>query len=152
MTRKHGEYRRLKKPLSSIVGQNDLINVVMAMMLRVPDQARGRPLTYFADHASEIFNPDYDRDVYSACVLIDRQVKTVLREKIDPELRRDLRLYISMTVCCLLCGKQEPSVQEIAALTKAVIKPIDEAIIDQATKAAQVVYKKLGGDDKAAKG
>ena len=98
--RRHGEYKRLKKPLSSIVGQNELMQAIMSIALQVPNEARGRPLTYFEDHASDIFNPDYDRDAYATCVLIDRQVNTFLRSK-DKEMRYNLRRDLRFAFQCL---------------------------------------------------
>ena len=72
--RKKGEYRRLKKAIKKIVGIGTMAQAVMAIVLQKPDQARGRPETYVKDHAADVFDPSVDRDLFAACILLDRQV------------------------------------------------------------------------------
>ncbi|MGI8960131.1 MAG: AIPR family protein [Bryobacteraceae bacterium] len=150
--RRHGEYKRLKKPLASIVGPTELIQAVMSIALAVPDEARGRPLTYFDQHSDSIFHSGYNRDLYAACVLIDRQVNKFLRSTDLPsDSRRDVRFYVSLGVCCSLAGKVDPSVDEIAALAKACVAPIDPLILASALEDALSTYQESGGNDKVAK-
>jgi hypothetical protein len=42
--RKKGEYKRLKKPLTDLVGMGTLAQAFIAVVLQEPDQSRGRPL------------------------------------------------------------------------------------------------------------
>jgi len=68
-----------KKAVKKIIGIGTMAQAVMAIVLQKPDQARGRPETYVKDHASEVFDPTVDRDLFAACILLDRQVVEFLQ-------------------------------------------------------------------------
>lgn len=149
--RKKGEYRRLKKPIKKIVGMNDVAQAVMAIALQKPDQARGRPETYVKNHTAEVFDTTVDRDLYAACVLLDRQVIDFLQTQgLDSDEVRDIRYYVSMLV-----GTEwnlaSRTADSIAKAIAAVVKPIPLANLKKATEKARAVYNNLGANDVVAK-
>lgn len=149
--RKKGEYRRLKKAIKKIVGMGAMAQAVMAIVLQKPDQARGRPETYVKDHASEVFDPNVDRDLFAACILLDRQVIEFLQgQGLESDEVRDIRYYVSMLVgteWTLVSGAAD----SIAKAITAVVKPIPVANLKKAIEKAMKAYKTLGATDVAAK-
>jgi hypothetical protein len=149
--RKKGEYRRLKKAIRKIVGMNAMAQAVMAVALQKPDQARARPETYVKDHAAEVFDTGIDRDLYAACILLDRQVIEFLQTQgLESDELRDIRYYVSMLV-----GTEwnlaSRSADSIAKAIAAVVKPIPLANLKKAMEKASAVYKTLGSTDVVAK-
>ena len=122
--RKKGEYRRLKKAIKKIVGMSAMAQAVMAVALQKPDQARGRPETYVKEHTSEVFDTNIDRDLYAACILLDRQVIDFLQSQgLESDEVRDIRYYVSMLVGTEwnLASRTPDSIAKAIA---AVVKPI----------------------------
>jgi hypothetical protein len=149
--RKKGEYRRLKKAIKKIVGMGAMAQAVMAVALQKPDQARGRPETYVKDHTAEVFDTAIDRDLYAACVLLDRQVIEFLQTQgLESDELRDIRYYVSMLV-----GTEwnlaSRTADSIAKAIAAVVKPIPPANLKKAMEKAKAVYKTLGATDVIAK-
>jgi hypothetical protein len=149
--RKKGEYRRLKKAIKKIVGMSAMAQAVMAIALQKPDQARGRPETYVKDHTAEVFDTNIDRDLYAACILLDRQVIEFLQtQELESDEVSDVRYYVSMLV-----GTDwnlvSRSPESIAKAIAAVVKPIPVATLKKATEKARAVYKTLGATDVVAK-
>jgi AIPR protein len=149
--RKKGEYRRLKKAIKKIVGMGAMAQAVMAIVLQKPDQARGRPETYVKDHAAEVFDPHVDRDLFAACILLDRQViEFIQAQGLESDEVRDIRYYVSMLVGTewKLAGRTADS---IATAITAVVKPIPVANLKKAMEKAMKAYKTLGATDASAK-
>lgn len=149
--RKKGEYRRLKKPVKKIVGMSAMAQAVMAIALQKPDQARGRPETYVKDHASEVFNPMVDRDLYAACILLDRQVHEFLQgQELGSDTLRDIRYYVGMLVGTewALSSRTPDSISKAIA---AAVKPIAVAVLKKAMGKALKAYEELGETDAVAK-
>jgi hypothetical protein len=149
--RKKGEYRRLKKPIKKIVGMSAMAQAVMAVALQKPDQARGRPETYVKDHTGEVFDTKIDRDLYAACILLDRQVIEFLQAQgLESDEVRDIRYYVSMLV-----GTEwnlaSRTADSIAKAIAAVVKPIPLTTLKKAMEKARKVYKSLGATDVVAK-
>jgi AIPR protein len=149
--RKKGEYRRLKKPVKKIVGMNAMAQAVMAIALQKPDQARGRPETYVKDHAADVFDPKVDRDLYAACILLDRQVIEYLKDQgLESDEVRDVRYYVSMLIGTEW-GVASRKPEAIAKAIAAAVKPIPVPNLKKATEKAMAAYKTLGSTDVAAK-
>jgi hypothetical protein len=153
--RKKGEYRRLKKPLHSIVGMGTLAQAVIAIIIQKPDEARGRPQSYVGKNAAEVYDEKVELDLYAAAILIDRQVEKYLSElqskkELTSDYVRDIRFYVSMLV-----GKKwnlaDKSPASVASAMKEVVKPIPVATLSAAVASAKKVYESLGATDKAAK-
>jgi hypothetical protein len=153
--RKKGEYKRLKKPINSLVGMGALAQAFIAIVLQQPDQARGRPQTYIKKNKDVVYDEKLDLDFYAASILIDRQVESYLegrkqKGELTSNLVRDLHYYVAM-----LLGKKwnlaTKSAQSIADAMKEVVKPIPENDLWNATEKVMKIYLALGGTDKNAK-
>ena len=131
--RKKGEYcRRLKKAIKKIVGMNAMAQAVIAIALQRPDQSRGRPETYVKDHTAEVFDTTIDRDLYAACILLDRQVIEFLQTQgLESDVVRDIRYYVSMLVG-IEWNLASRSADSISKAIVAVVKPIPEATLKAA--------------------
>ncbi|MFL6437700.1 MAG: AIPR family protein [Terriglobales bacterium] len=149
--RKKGEYRRLKKSINKIVGMGTLAQAVIAIALQKPNESRGRPETFVKNNTQQVFDTTVDRDLYAACILLDRQVIEYLRNQgLESDEVRDIRYYVAMIV-----GQQwdvaSRSTQSIANAIAAVVKPIPVAILKNAQDRARKAYKSLGATDVVAK-
>ena len=155
--RKKGQYRNQRKPISQIVSILSLSKAVIAMLLRRPNDARGRPQTLLNkdDTYKEIFNDTYDRDLYVVCILLDRFVEQYLDSRTDlgSDAARDIKYYVDMWVVSQLTQSASPSVKEIVSL-KSQIGELDKKT-DMIKKACDIIheeYMRLGGNDKVSKG
>jgi len=153
--RKRGEYRRLKKPIKSLVGMGALAQAFIAVVLQKPDQARGRPATYVKNNPKSVYDEHIDLDFYAASILIDRQVETfldVLRVGggLSSNEVRNLRYYAAMLIGMKwnLSGKSAISVQDAM---KELMKPLPTNELADAVSKAVKVYGALGSNDTAAK-
>ncbi len=153
--RRKGEYKRLEKPIAKIVSIRALAQAVMATLLQRPSDARARPQTLLNDSTTydQIFNESYTRDMYAACVLLDRQVDDFLRQSsLTRDEKRDIRYYLTMLMACELTESAKPDAAALAAVLQECSKPIDTNLLSKHTNTALKAYKKLGGTDKVAKG
>jgi hypothetical protein len=154
--RRKGEYKRLKKPISKIISITGLAQSVMAVLLQRPADARARPQTVLnrEDLYGQIFNEGYNRDFYSACILLDRQVAAFLSLQNDlaREVKVDIRYYVTMIIACEMVKAAAPDANLIAASIEACTKPIDQKVLASGLNLAHKEYLKLGGTDKIAKG
>jgi hypothetical protein len=98
--RKKGQCRPLKRPIRQIVSMRLMAQAVIAVVLRKPDEARGRPETFVNSNASEVFNPEMDADLYAACIMLDRQVDEFLggNAALTHDDRRNVWYYTDMYV------------------------------------------------------
>jgi len=154
--RRKGKYRNMRKPISQIVSIPALAKTVMAIVLQKPDDARARLQTFLGkeENYSEVFNQEYDRELYVACALLDRQVADYLsaHQDIVLAIKRDIRYYVDMVLAARLAGAAAPSAKQIADLHQTLTKPTDAQLLAVAVKQASNAYTALGGTDKVAKG
>lgn len=153
--RRKGEYKRLKKPIAKIISIRALAQSVMAALLQRPSDARARPQSLLNDSNTynQIFNEAYDRDLYAACILLDRQVDDFLkRSTLSRDEKRDIRYYLTTLMACELTKNAKPDAKALALTFKDCSKPIDDNIFAKHKDVALRAYKKLGGTDKVAKG
>jgi hypothetical protein len=153
--RKKGEYRRLKKPIKSLVGMGSLAQAFMAVVLQKPDQARGRPATYVKNNKNVVYDDNIDLDFYAASILIDRQIGSYLDAlrtagNLSWNDTRNLRYYVAMLIGMKwnLASKLAKSVQDAM---KELIKPLQPDEVQDAIARAKKVYETLGSNDTAAK-
>jgi hypothetical protein len=153
--RKKGKYKRLNKPVPLIVSVLEMARSVIAILLRKPGDARARPQTLLQKDEPyvEIFNRDYDVDLYVACILLDRKVAAFLDSFTNarPEERRDIRFYVDMWLGCELSRTPTPTAGSIAKTIKAV-NDLSGPAIEAASRSVLRIYRRLGGDENVAKG
>jgi hypothetical protein len=154
--RRKGEYRELRKPVNQIISIHTLARAVMAILLRQPNDARGSPMRVLKNEKSykQVFNEEYNRDVYVACILIQRQVDEFLKSRsgLTRDWRTDLRFYLSLIVACELVKSNTPTDKSLSAVLSTLIKPIDHKIMTQACQKVKKKYEELGATDRIAKG
>jgi hypothetical protein len=150
--RKKGQCRRLKRPINKIVGMRAMAQAVMSIVLREPDQARGRPETFIKANAVRVFDPAADSDLYASCIVLDRQVADYLAtaDGLTNDERRDLRYFMDMLIVSLVLKKQKPGATEIANGLP-MLRNIDKSVISAACGTVKEVYLEMGASDQIAK-
>lgn len=153
--RKKGKYKRLKKPVPQIVSVVELARAVIAIVLRRPDDARGRPQTLLSkdETYTEIFDKAHGSDMYLAAITLDRKVATFLESysKASSEETRDIRFYLDMWLACEITDSSKPTASDIGSSVKNVSE-LDNAVIEAACKKVLKKYRRLGGTEQIAKG
>lgn len=103
---------------------------------------------------NQVFDESYNRDLYVACILIDRQVQNYLKVKsgLPNDVRRDIQYYVEMLVAGRLAKKATLDAQDVVGLFPASQSDISEEILAWACQTALKTYNDLGGTDKVSKG
>ena len=130
--RRMGYYKDQGKAVSQIVSVVDLVQAMLSLVLKRPDEARGRPKDYIKkdEQYASIFGKDkYDLNVYLKAILIVRGVEAFLDSLgLETIHRRNLPYYVSMYAICMLAGNVYAPPRDIlrmdvpAALTLAILK------------------------------
>ena len=158
--RKKGKYRRLRKPIADIVSIKALAQAVMAVFLQRPDDARGRPKSLLTDKDvyGKLFDDSHNRDLFVACISLDRQVDAFLDDavidgaKLTRDERRNIRYYMDALVACELIGLPSPDAGAIAAIVAKCVAQIPIEIMQNTARNVLAVYRQEGGTDNVAKG
>jgi hypothetical protein len=160
--RRKGHYKSLNKPAAQIVGIVDLMQALIAIMLRKPDYARGRPRDYLKDKKRQLLfgaddrdaddeSPSYKLDVYLRCVQIVRKVDSFLSAlDLDSNTSLNLRFYVALDMATGLAGNAHCPPDKISAID--VERDFTEARLKESYKRLRALYMRYGGDDDAAKG
>jgi hypothetical protein len=115
--RRKGYYRDQGKPVSQIVSVVELVQAMLSIVLRRPDEARGRPRDYIKKDAlyGSIFGKDkYDLNVYLKCIQIVRRIEEFLDAlSLDTVHRRNLPSYLSMYATCAQAGNAYAPPKEV---------------------------------------
>jgi hypothetical protein len=102
--RRKGEYKDEGKPIAKIVAVIELLQAMLAVVLKRPDDARARPRDYIKEDEkyAQIFGEDrFDLTVYLKCVSLYRRVTAFLAVKdldLDIGHQRNLKFYLAMYV------------------------------------------------------
>ena len=149
--RKKGQCRRLKRPIKKVVGMKDMAKAVIAIALRQPDQARGRPESFVRTNSASVFNPDADGDLYAACIVLDRQIEDFLESStLSIDEQRNIRYYMGMLLISTLLDVRRPSPLDIAASFERV-QGVATNDMEWACAETLKTFQLLGGTDQAAK-
>jgi hypothetical protein len=150
--RKKGQCRRLKRPIKKTVGMRAMAQAVIAIALREPDEARGRPETYVHKHPSKVFDPAADGELFAACITLDRTVETFLwsRSDLTNDEMRDVRYFIDTYLISVITGTSNPTSSEIMQALPS-LQEVDEQLLKQALDEILHIYRSLGGTDRNAK-
>lgn len=158
--RKKGKYRRLRKPIPSIISIKSLAQATMSALLQRPDEARGRPGSLLGDidQYGKLFDEKYDSNLYVTCILIDRQVNEFIDgilldgHSLTKDEKRNIRYYVDYLLACELTKKQTPNESDLAKILSLCVAGISNEMLQKATEKVLDLYKSLGGTDKVAKG
>ena len=153
--RRKGEYREQKRPADSIVSIQTLARAVIAMLLHQPNNAYATPSRVLKSDYNNVFNENYNRDMFVVCMLVQRNVDHYLQtcgDELKP-VRSIIRYYISMTAISILLKKvSAPTDKELASLITVSVKGIDTAILDDCAAVVMGTYSKHGATETVAKG
>lgn len=152
--RRKNHYKNEGKPRDKIVAIPHLAQSVMAILLRRPDTARGRPSSLLKKDEDylKVFNQDYPIQLYHVCAETTRRVEKYLKSS-DAALaakdRNNLRFYVAMHSALSLCRNQKPSVTDLARID---VSKLDTATIKKSAEVVKQQYDYVGGNDEVAKG
>jgi hypothetical protein len=134
--RRKNYYKNLGMPVDKIIGIPYLAQTVMAILLREPDNARARPTTLIKneDDYKRVFSESTGFDLYLYCAKLMKAVEDRVRltaPEYPNEFKRNLRFQVATVYVALAFGNVSYKATDVKAL---VDKPIDDALIDQATR------------------
>ena len=123
--RRQGYYRDQGKPVAQIVSVVELVQALLAVVLRRPDQARGRPRDYIKkdDLYGSVFSKDkHDLNIYLKAMQIVRSINEFLDTlNLETVHRRNLPYYLSMYATCAKIGNAFAPPHEILKLDVATL-------------------------------
>jgi hypothetical protein len=144
--RRQGYYRDQGKPVAQIVSVVELVQAVLSVILRRPDEARGRPRDYIKkdDQYNSIFGKDkYDLNIYLKSIQVILAVESFL-DTLDLETvhRRNLPYWLCMYATCAKIGSAyAPSGEilklDLSTLTTAFLKDCNDRVFKQYEKLAE---------------
>ncbi len=149
--RRKNFYKNEGRPITKIVQPLTLAQTIISILLRRPDDARGRPNSVLEKSYDEIFSTQYSLHLFSICALLIRKVNSFL---LSPELgitrteRGDLRWYLAMQYSRVLTQKDVPNHNELAKMTL----PDDDQLLGLSYTRVREVFNLLGGTHEVAKG
>lgn len=167
--RRKGHYKDKNAEISKVISILSVVQAIVAIVLRKPNDARGRPRDYVTKEAkrAKVFGHDdygqtqpdllgeakpYDLAVYLQCVRILRRVDEFLEaplQKLDNIQQRNLRFYLARTVACSLTKSAYCPPRELAT---AKVNKISKAELKRCLAMVRPIYENNGNDDNAAKG
>lgn len=167
--RRKGYYKDKNAEISKVVSILSVVQAIVAIVLRKPNDARGRPRDYVTkeDKRIRVFGHDdygqthdvlskeakpYDLAVYLKCVKILRQVDEFLEsptQNLDNVQQRNLRFYLARTVACSLTKSAYCPPHMLAS---AKVDKISKAELKRCLAIVRKIYEDSGNDDNAAKG
>ncbi len=150
--RRKNSYRRKGIPLDRVVGIAELAQVVAAVILQEPDNARARPARYFKDKKQhdKIFADKYDIGMYAACARFGKTISQFLHDnEPDKGVRRNILFYVMMVAACLATKTLKPRPLRMAQLD---MNKVSNDLLMESMRIVKASYRKHGADDKAAKG
>jgi hypothetical protein len=163
--RRKGHYKAQEKAAAQIVSVTDLVQAVVSIIVKRPDDARGRPLDYIKtvakrwqvfgtteDEESEGVQPvaPLDLDVYLRCVQVLRKVNDYLRrQRVDSVTKRNVGFYMARCAAVAANGNAYFPPHELMRLD--VDAQLNDALLADCYTRVHRLYQHAGGDDDAAK-
>jgi hypothetical protein len=118
--RRQGYYRDQGKPVAQIVSVVELVQAMLSVVLKRPDEARGRPRDYLKkdDNYHSIFGKDkYDLNIYLKSIQLMRTVGDYLDTLgLETIHRRNLPHYLCMYATCAKAANAYAPVGQILKL------------------------------------
>ncbi len=131
--RRKGQHKDDGRPIAKIVSVVELLQAVLAVVLKRPNEARGRPRNYIKDDTlyTSVFGKDvFALPVYLKSILLHRRVNDFLDDLCLPGgehlhygHRRNISFYLSMYVACAATKNAYAPPGEILQLDPASISP-----------------------------
>lgn len=124
-----------------------LIQALIAIVLRSPDQARGRPSSFGEKEYSKMFRKSDRPELYANAALLMKNVERFLQSRTPPIDRSDqynLKFYIAMYAACTILKDAEPYRSKLSQLFYA---KATDTILDEALVAVSKRYAALSKDE-----
>ena len=151
--RRKNFYKNEGKPRNKIISIPAMAQALMAVILQLPDTARGRPSSLLKkdDDYAKVFNAAYPIQVFRACIEFIRTAEThlVTDTSLSKEDRVNLKFYLAMHLAAILCKAAMPTPTQVKSLEGKTIS--NSELVDSLT-VVKALYQKLGGDSNVAKG
>lgn len=150
--RRKGHYKDLGKPAAKIISVRDVLQATLAIALRRPNEARGRPSDYLKDDEKykEVFEADkLQITTYLKCVEIVRAVEAHKPENSEyADHTLNLLFYVALCASCRIVGNAHAPANLLNSMNTAEVTPdLLNACYDEVFP----LYVVSGKDDKAAK-
>lgn len=148
--RRKNFYRNRKVSVRIIVTITEMAQILAAVVLQKPADARARPTTVVDKNYGKLFNKDYPYELYSVCGGILKRTEEFL-DSLDLENadKLNMKFYLAMYVVCAYLKSHSPKRYRIAKID---IAKIDDQLFEDSYARVGALFKARGGDDKAAKG
>jgi hypothetical protein len=118
--RRQGYYRDQGKPVAQIVSVVELVQAMLAVVLKRPDEARGRPRDYLKknDNYDSVFGKEkYDLNIYLKSIQLMRVVGDFIGDlQLEVIHRRNLPHYLGMYAICAAAQNAYASPSQILKL------------------------------------
>lgn len=159
--RRKGHYKSLNKPATQIVEIVDLMQATIAIVLRNPKDARGRPRDYLREKRRVLLFGSDDNDtggaqpfsleVYYRCIQIMRKIDSYLESAgTDPQSIKNLRCYIATDLVARRL--RHAYYQPYQVVNIDVEGDFTDMIMKRSYDRIEAIYLKHGGNDNASKG
>jgi hypothetical protein len=133
--RRKNFYKNLGKPLDRIVGIELMAQAVMAMIVREPQTARGRPTSILkTQHTPALFNEDFPPQLYLFCAQVIKGLEKYLKTEIDDFTRQEktnLKFHIAMLLMMKATGRRDYSIEDVSRIK---IEEVNERLLYESTK------------------
>jgi AIPR protein len=144
--RRKGFYKDQGKPIAKIVPVIELLQAILAIMLKRPDEARARPRDYIKDDDKyeQVFGGNqFDLGLYLKSILLYRRVASFLARKdvdLDATHQRNLRFYLAMYVAAAATKHAYAPPHKLLALDE---NKVDEALLMDCYNRVMKQYNRL---------
>jgi hypothetical protein len=149
--RRKNFYRNQGKPADKIVTIPFMAQVVTAIVLQQPDNARARPGTVAEKNYKELFSDKYPINLYPRCIEIVKKAQKFLSKQSGITRADNLNIlfYLAMYSAASALKSVKPSRHAISEMD---VSLVNDAVMAKCYQWISKKFKDLGGDDKAAKG
>jgi len=133
----------------SIITLPSLMQALIAVVRREPNQARARPTQFAEKEYKSLFRPNYVPEIYANVAWLTKRVEQFLRERVPLVEKRDqnnLKFYIALYAACALANSSKPSIKKLAGLN---ISKVTNALLEEWFTAVNTEYWRMIRDKPA---
>ena len=144
--RRKGFYKDEGKPIVKIVPVIELLQSMLAIALKRPDEARARPRDYIKDDEKyeQVFGENqFNLGLYLKCILLYRRVASFLARKdvkLDATQQRNLKFYVAMYVAAAATKHAYAPPHKLLALDE---NKVDEGLLTDCYNRVNKQYYRL---------
>ena len=148
--RRKNFYRNKGEPATHIITIGYMAQAIAAIVLQQPDNARARPTTVAEKNYNALFSEKHPIALYPKCAQIVKRTDRFLEERVTERgLKLNLVFYLAMFATCVSLKSPRPKRSRIANLD---LDTLDDAMLGECYDYIENRYRKLGGEDRVAKG